>query len=519
MALLALVAACSEDIPEPTPNVESTVAAGVEATRVLDNLIAETVTAHLDHLNKVELTQIANFTPTPTATSTSTPTATSTPIPTNTPTPVPTETSTPAPTATPTPVPTATPTPVPTETPTPVPTETPTPFPTAVPTPTPITQISEIVAQTRSSVVKIEIDSGSTGSGVIIETSTKDKTALIITNHHVIDNADDITVTVNDSDTYQATLVGFDSTRDLALLSICCSKSYKSVNFADKSNVNLGEQIVVLGYPLGVDNIRVSSGLISGVFYSDEKQRDEIHTNAEINPGNSGGPMFLMNGKLSGINTYKLNSTVTQDGKEIMLEGFSFAISINTVEQILPKLREGFMGSDAPIPIQDPLAPNGVYNHPTIGYYVDVAPGWSITTEGKTDGFLSTVIIKKTLQEITLEIYVKNAVGYSTIDDYTSDWTLGALGGSTNFITKNEGNIFRTAKLLTSEIKAYEFDSSYTYKSKNYQRFTSWFIHDQKHYTVALDVPMKLWISPEPSIEDKSVKTEALTSYASFVPF
>ena len=503
MALLALAAACSENIPEPTPNVESTVAAGVEATRVLDNLIAETVTAYLDHLNKVELTQIANFTPTPTATSTSTPTATSTPIPTNTPTPVPTET----------------PTPVPTETPTPVPTETPTPLPTAVPTPTPITQISEIVAQTRSSVVKIEIDSGSTGSGVIIETSTKDETALVITNHHVIDNGDDITVTVNDSDTYQATLVGFDSTRDLALLSICCSKSYKSINFADKSNINLGEQIVVLGYPLGVDNIRVSSGLIAGVFYSDEKQRDEIHTNAAINPGNSGGPMFLMNGKLTGINTYKLNSTLTEDGKEIMLEGFSFAISIATIEQILPKLREGFMGSDAPIPTPDPLALNGVYNHSTIGYYVEVSPGWSITTDSETDGFLSTVIIRKTPQEITLEIYVKTAVGYSTIDDYTNDWTLGALGGSTNFITKNEGNIFRTSKSLSNEIKAYEFDSSYTYKGKNYQRFTSWFIHNQKHYTVILDIPMQLWISPEPSLEDRSLKTEALTSYASFVPF
>ena len=493
MALLALAAACSQNIPEPTPNIESTVAAGVEATRVLDKLISGTVTAYLDHLNNVELTQIANFTPTPTATFTPIPTATSTPIPAETPTPVPTET------------------------PTPIPTETPTPVPTAIPTPTPITQISEIVAQTRSSVVKI--DSGGSGSGVIIETSTKDETALVITNYHVVDSGDDITVTVNDSDTYQATLVGFDSTRDIALLSICCSKSYKSIIFADKSNVELGKQVIVLGYPLGVDNIRVSSGLISGVFYSDEKQRDEIHTNAEINPGNSGGPMLLMNGKLSGINTYKLHSTLKEDGKEIMLEGFSFAISIVTIEKILPKLREGFAGSDAPIPTPDPLAPNGVYNHPTIGYYVDVSPGWSITIDSKIDGFLSTVIIGNTLKEITLEIYVKNAVGYSTIDDYTDDWTLGAIAGSTNFITKNEGNIFRSAKSLSNEIKAYEFDSSYTYKSKNYQRFTSWFIHNKKHYTVVLDIPMQLWISPEPSLEDKSVKTEALTSYGSFVPF
>ena len=96
--------------------------------------------------------------------------------------------------------------------------------------------------------------------------------------------------------------------------------------------------------------------------FSEEKNRQEIHTDAAINPGNSGGPMFLKDGTLAGINTYKIHSTPSSGG-DIITEGFAFAVSHITINKILTKLKEGFKGSEAPTTItQDPLAPNGVYN-------------------------------------------------------------------------------------------------------------------------------------------------------------
>ena len=143
---------CSQEI-EPTPNIEATVKANVEvqvnATRVIDDLIAKTVTSYLDEQKKIEATKIANFTPTPTITPTATPKPTSTPLPTSTSIPEPTlvPTATPAPTATPVIFPTPIPYPTPISTATPVVLQSP------IPTPTPIIQISNVIKNVRPSVI------------------------------------------------------------------------------------------------------------------------------------------------------------------------------------------------------------------------------------------------------------------------------------------------------------------------------------------------------------------------------
>ena len=508
---------CSQEI-EPTPNIEATIKANVEvqvnATRVIDDLIAKTVTSYLDEQKNIEATKIANFTPTPTITPTTIPK----PISTSTPIPEPTlvPTATPAPTATPI----ILPTPIPY--PTPFPTPTPVVLPPPIPTSTPIIEISNVIKNVRPSVVKIN-KGLSSGSGVIIESNNEpeiNKSALILTNYHVIDSTGTLTIETH-TKTYDGSIVGYDSGRDIALVKINCQckeESFQATSFSNETNVQLGEQVIIMGFPLGVDIIRASSGIISGNLFSEEKNRQEIHTDAAINPGNSGGPMFLIDGTLAGINTYKIHSTPSSSG-DIITEGFAFAVSHITINKIFTKLKEGFKGSEAPTTVtQDPLAPNGIYN-PSQNYYIDVLPGWKINENIVTPSALDTVIIRNSsLSDITIEIIVNNAIGYKSIDEYISDWTLGRVVGASGWETNNKGMIFRNEKSNNKEIKGYEFENTYIYDGVQYKRFTSWFINAEKRFSVILDLPSNIWTTPNDVENGKLLKSESLYSYSSFTP-
>ena len=124
---------------------------------------------------------------------------------------------------TPTLVPTATPTP------TPLPTATPTPTPRPTPTKDPAASLSVMVKQVRPAVVRIQTSSGS-GSGVIFE--TQGRTGYVVTNHHVVEGEVQVSVIVNDSTTYRGSVLGTDSVRDLAVLSICCG-SFQTLPFGN----------------------------------------------------------------------------------------------------------------------------------------------------------------------------------------------------------------------------------------------------------------------------------------------
>ena len=257
---------------------------------------------------------------------------------------------------------------------------------------------------------------------------------------------------------------------------------------------------------------------MSGNLFSDEKNRQEIHTDAAINPGNSGGPMFLKDGTLAGINTYKIHSTPSSGG-DIITEGFAFAVSHITINKILAKLKEGFKGSEAPTTItQDPLAPNGVYN-PSQNYYIDVLPGWKINEDAVTPSALDTVIIRNNSKnDITIEIIINSAIGYSSIDEYISDWTLGRVVGASKWETNNQGMIFRDEKSSNKEIKGYEFENTYIYDGVQYKRFTSWFINSEKRFSVILDLPSNIWTTPNDVENGETLKSESLYSYSSFTP-
>ena len=296
--------------PEPTADLAATIAAAVER-----NLPTPEPTTEPD----VAATVIARLSATKAA------------EPTPTPTPEPT--ATPAPTATPRP----------TLTPRPTPTAWPTPTPTPRPTPTQELSIRDVVEAARPAVVKIlvnrviegeEVRSG--GSGAIFRTNP-DLSAYIITNHHVIDAAARIVVTVNDRKEYEGTLLGSDSEADLAVVRICCGR-FHHLDFADPETLRDGDEIVLMGYPLLLTGrASMTRGIISAQRYDQWMSSYLIQTDAAMNPGNSGGPMLSKSGEIIGINTFGYESTAS--GRSI--EGMSFAVSTKTVRSLIEELIAG----------------------------------------------------------------------------------------------------------------------------------------------------------------------------------
>ena len=303
---------------------------------------------------------------------------TPTPVPTATPTPTPIPTATPTPTPTPTPVPTATPTltPIPTATPTPTPTPIPTATPTPTPTPTPIptkapaVSLSVMVKEVRPAVVRIQTRSGS-GSGVIFD--TQGQTGYVITNHHVLEGQVRVSVKVNDSVSYSGSVLGTDSVRDLAVVTICCG-DFQTLPFGDATALQPGDEVVAIGYPLGLPGeATITRGIVSAMRYDPTHRIYMIQTDAAVNPGNSGGPLLSMSGRILGINTSKIS--------EIGVEGVGFAISEQTVQQHVPTLKAG-PATPTPMPTRHPTTT------PRPGQTADFGPIDGELRHDPPDGFI-----------------------------------------------------------------------------------------------------------------------------------
>ena len=171
----------------------------------------------------------------------------------------------------------------------------------------------------------------SLGSGVVIDAEK----GFIVTNHHVIEGADKITITMHDGKQYEATLLGSDPEADVALLQIE-AENLTAITMADSGELRVGDFALAIGNPFGLGQT-VTSGIISALGRSGlgiEGYEDFIQTDASINPGNSGGALVNLNGKLIGINT----AIIAAGGSGNV--GIGFAIPINMVRQIVDQLIE-----------------------------------------------------------------------------------------------------------------------------------------------------------------------------------
>ncbi|MDT8399104.1 MAG: trypsin-like peptidase domain-containing protein [Pseudomonadales bacterium] len=175
-----------------------------------------------------------------------------------------------------------------------------------------------------------EIPQGS-GTGFIW-----DESGLIVTNFHVIQGANKITITLQDQSSWDAQVVGLSPDKDLALLRIDApGEQLKPLPLGDSSLLEVGRKVIAIGNPFGLDTT-LTIGVVSALgreinSLSKRKIRDVIQTDASINPGNSGGPLLNSLGQLIGVNTQILSPSGAS-------AGIGFAIPVNTVKKIIPQL-------------------------------------------------------------------------------------------------------------------------------------------------------------------------------------
>ena len=184
------------------------------------------------------------------------------------------------------------------------------------------------------------------GSGVVYDASQ----GLIITNHHVIDHADEITVTLTDGRTLKAKRLGSDPDFDLAIIKVQAD-NLPSIPFGDSSKLEVGDIVLAIGYPMNMAQ-SVTSGIVGGLHRTNigiEQHENFIQTDAAVYPGNSGGALVNIQGDLVGINTAFIGSTNTNPGV-----GFAIPVNMSRIiaNQILKfgDIHRGTLG----ITIEDP---------------------------------------------------------------------------------------------------------------------------------------------------------------------
>lgn len=194
----------------------------------------------------------------------------------------------------------------------------------------------------------VEKEQHSLGSGFVIN-----EDGLILTNNHVVADADEINVQFSNEKKYPAKVIGVDEKTDVAVIKIKADKTLPYVPLGDSESLDIGDWVVAVGNPFGLDHT-VTAGIVSakGRNIQAGPYDDFIQTDASINPGNSGGPLFNLEGEVVGINT-----AIFAAG-----QGLGFAIPINMAKKLIPQLVEkgkvtdrGWLGVQVQ-PVTDELA-------------------------------------------------------------------------------------------------------------------------------------------------------------------
>ena len=176
--------------------------------------------------------------------------------------------------------------------------------------------------------------SAAAGSGFIL---TED--GYILTNYHVVENSNSITVAMYNGDTYDATLIGYDESNDVAVLKVD-AEGLSPVVLGDSDNLNVGDSVVAIGNPLGELTFSLTAGLVSAkdreVTLSNSLTMDLIQTDCAINSGNSGGALFNLYGEVIGITNAKYSSS--RASSEASIDNIGFAIPIDQVRSIFESI-------------------------------------------------------------------------------------------------------------------------------------------------------------------------------------
>lgn len=272
--------------------------------------------------------------------------------------------------------------------------------------------VSDIVENTLPSIVSItnmsvqevqnffggisQQESESAGSGIII--SQNDSELLVVTNNHVVEGSDTLTVTFNDGNSVEAQIKGTDSARDLAVVAVPLDKisddtmnAIKVATLGDSDSLKVGEPAIAIGNALGYGQ-SVTTGIVSATRRTiDGFDGEYIQTDAAINPGNSGGALLNANGEVIGINSAKINSSA--------VEGMGFAIPISDASDVIQNLMNKETRSKVSDEERGYLGITGydvseegaqMYNMPTGVYVKEVMSGGGAEKAGLTKGSIIT---------------------------------------------------------------------------------------------------------------------------------
>lgn len=245
-----------------------------------------------------------------------------------------------------------------------------------------------VYEQTVNSVVAISNQGTGTQWGQVIQTASSGSGFLIsedgyiLSNYHVVQNAQTLTVTLYDGTEYPAKVVGYDAVSDVALLKIEAT-GLTPVIIGSSEDLKVGEQVVAIGNPLGELTSTLTAGYVSAkgrTINTEGTLLNMLQTDAAINPGNSGGPLFNMKGEVVGITTAKYSGS-TNSGASI--EGIGFAIPIDDVMSILEDLKVyGYVTGQAVLGVEVKdmdTSIGSIYNLP-VGPYVN-----SVTEGGASE--------------------------------------------------------------------------------------------------------------------------------------
>ena len=252
--------------------------------------------------------------------------------------------------------------------------------------------LQEIYKKCIGSVVSIAASSQSgksSGTGIVLSAD-----GYLITNHHVIENAQVIAVQTSDDRQFQASIIGSDEASDLAVLKVDAT-DLQPAEFGDSGKLAVGDRVVAIGDPLGAQlRGTMTSGIVSAInrdLEVNDRTMTLIQTDAALNNGNSGGPLINCYGQVIGINTMKLRSYYSTTA-----EGLGFAIPMAVAKPILEELMEnGYVAGRPAIGISYdtlPLAFRIYYNLPEGVYISAVYDGSDAQAKGVAAGDIITAV-------------------------------------------------------------------------------------------------------------------------------